>query len=159
LTDSLHHFGGRPGTHLQDIEWLQLVKQKMLVAGGASESESAYLRWWLDHSVEARRDELRLWLAPLDIIFKANELLLRFLRQTVAKERVQSNNGQYHRSLSTYSEVMLVRVVLPVPDVIPEFSANKIKLGISFHQMLQHKRMPMLESVPFELHFCTLTQS
>lgn len=153
----IHQLPGKVGQHLRDDEWLMTIKQRACIPGGMCEFDLPSYHHWLHRHVEARKRELRAWLAPLAPIRSAVEIVLGLLRDSGQPEMQHTGTGSYQRMLESRNP-QLIRVTLTdaVPCV-PEISANKYMLNIRFvHVGNGQMRTCTDQPIDFDLTFCTL---
>ncbi len=144
------------GSHLRENEWLMVLKQKISMSGGASQFDFPSFHYWLRSSCEKRRQDLELWIKPLNPIDLAIHELLRILRESTVNQNLVASNGQYQRS-GIGERVHLLRVFVQGDlNVLPEVSANKYATNIRFmhESTTSAKGWQVEEDIPFQLGVC-----
>ncbi|MDD5405193.1 MAG: cell division protein ZapD [Sulfuricella sp.] len=129
---SLHEMSGKMGQHIRDNEWLMSIKQRINIPGGACEFDLPSYHYWLNTDEEARRKDLREWLAPLQPVNNGLLLVLKLLRDSGKTTRQKTHHGAFQQMLAGRAAQM-IRITLDKNlPCFPEISANKYAINIRF---------------------------
>lgn len=153
----LHEARGKFGEHLRNNEWLSGIRQRAAVPGGLSSFDSPVYYHWLSKSADARRQDLREWLAPMLPVCHALEVQLKLLRDGGTASSLMATRGTF-RQERLGNEVKLVSVGIDESlPCVPEISANRYLLNIRFLGG-EPGNMGQLyaQDVPFRLEICLL---
>jgi len=159
LIDQLHHFMGQPGAHLKTNELLNAIRQRASIPGALCEFDIAPLHYWLGLDNNERREDILDWLAPLDPIREANELVIDLIRNSVSPMRVTAESGFLQQSIDAGAPFQMLRVMLDDEmDFYPEISAGKHRFSVRFMTLDRRTGHPnqVHEDVSFELALCQL---
>ncbi len=148
---------GKVGEHLRENEWLMSIKQRVGIPGGVCEFDLPSYHYWLNLDTALRRSDLNEWLAPLQPIRNAMDIVLFLLRKSGKTSQFVAEQGVFQQTGSDYLAHMLrLKVNSDVPCV-PEISANKYALNIRFIPSQSNQKIKVYEEdVEFELTFCNL---
>ena len=161
----LHAQIGKIGQHLRDTEWLQAVRQRAVSPGGVCAFELPMLHSWLQQSEFDRRQQLKLWLDPLQPLEEAVVLVLRLLRESCQMTEETAHLGNFQRALANSRPPILARICVDSGHaVVPEVSANKYTVNVrfmeqrgQFHAVARAGRAEVsTRSIPFKLALCAL---
>lgn len=149
---------GKFGQHLRENEWLMAIKQRLSIPGGVCEFDLPSYHYWLSQSVEARRQELDNWIAPLRPIQHAGAIVLRLLRDSAKTHNYSAKMGCFQQ-MSGGKTIQMLRISLDKElTVVPELSANRYAINIRFVQPTTNgDRAKCVETeIPFALSYCNL---
>jgi len=153
----LHVQVGRLGQHVRENEWLSGIKSRTGIPGGACGFDLPGYHFWLNQSVQQRRDDLQSWLAPMRPIKNGVDVVLKLLRESGNVTRYMAENGLFQLMLGG-RVAQLIRVgVMADQPCVPEVSANKYAVNVRFVTVgTSQKARTYDQDVPFELVFCSL---
>ncbi len=148
---------GKVGEHLRENEWLMTIKQRVGIPGGVCEFDLPSYHYWLNLDPALRRRNFDEWLAPLQPIRNAFDIVLYLLRKSGKTFQFVAEQGVFQQTGSEYLAHMLrLKVDNDVP-CIPEISANKYALNIRFIPSQASQKIKVYEEdVAFEITFCNL---
>ncbi|MFN3716629.1 MAG: cell division protein ZapD [Thiobacillus sp.] len=153
----IHQLPGKIGQHLRDDDWLMTIKQRACIPGGMCEFDLPSYHHWLHRDVEARKRELRAWLAPFAPIRSAVEIVLGLLRDSGQPEMQHTDNGSYQRMLESRNPHLIRVTLTDAVPCVPEISANKYMLNIRFVHVGGGQVRTCAElPINFDLTFCAL---
>lgn len=150
---------GRTAQSVRENQWLQIIRTRQTIAGGACEFDLPQLHHWLNLEISLRQKELESYVAPLDPIREASQLLLQFLRQNTEVKSYKANDGVFQLSMMNQPLPSLAQIWVHSQDnVIPEVSANKYMMWISFNRADADHKLHRIrgENIPFKMGICTL---
>lgn len=154
----IHRMTGRVGQHLKENEWLTAIRQRAAIPGGLCEFDIPAYHRWLHNAAEARRENLEQWLFPMLPVRSGLDIVLRLMRESCRPGVQQAINGVYQQMLELSARpAQMIRI--GVEDdlcCVPEISANKYMLNIRFVRSQPGQSKVCVDSMPFELTFCTL---
>jgi len=129
---SLHELSGKMGQHIRDNEWLMSIKQRISIPGGVCEFDLPSYHFWLNLDEDARRSDLRAWLAPLQPVNNGLRLVLKLLRDSGKTTRQKAQQGAFQQMLAgRVAQMIRVSLDRDLP-CFPEISANKYAINIRF---------------------------
>jgi cell division protein ZapD len=153
----LNGLSGRTGQNLRDNEWLMSIRSRTGIAGGACEFDLPSYYAWQNRPVEARREDIVRWAAPLQPLQVALTVVLGLLRRSGTWVRVSSQQASYQQPLGGRIYQMVQVRLDPAMGAIPEISANRYLLWIRFTSQSGDQRPRAFEGdVDFELALCNL---
>jgi len=148
---------GKTGQHLRENEWLMAIKQRSAIPGGVCEFDAPSFHQWLHHEEEGRREDLRVWLAPMMPILEALKIVLRVLRESGKAVPLVAYRGVFQQMPAERLAQMLRLVLRTDLPCVPEISANKYALNIRFILPGSVQRTRLYEEdIEFELIYCNL---
>lgn len=149
---------GKVGLNLRENEWLMSIKQRAGMPGGTCQFDLPSYHYWQKQSVALRRSNLQEWLAPIQPISAAINILLKLLRENGRKISFTAHQGTFQQ-MQGGRAAQLLRVSLhPELACIPELGANKYAINIRFINANYAAKTTLFEQdVPFDLTFCSLT--
>ncbi len=153
----IHQLPGKVGQHLRDDDWLMAIKQRAGIPGGMCEFDLPSYHHWLHQHIEARKRQLRAWIAPFAPIRSAVDIVLGLLRDSGQPEMQHTDTGYYQRMLESRNPHLIRVTLTDAVPCVPEISANKYMLNIRF---VQSGSGPMRtctdQPIDFDLTFCSL---
>ncbi|WP_171165602.1 cell division protein ZapD [Usitatibacter palustris] len=154
---NLHATSGKTGQNLRENEWLMAIKQRAGIPGGTSEFDLPSYHYWLQHPADDRRNDLAVWMKPLQPVHSALSLVLRVLRESGRTVSLVATQGMFQQTPAEKPAQMLRLTIASDLACIPEISANKYALNIRFlvPEGVQKSRV-YDRDVAFELAFCNL---
>ena len=115
---------------LKDDKLLASLKQRFAIQGGSSSFDLPQLQFWLHHHPEKIKTDTDKWLSLLAQIGGSLDLVLKFIRQRSAFEKIISENGFYQ---ANGEGVLLLRIKVDQDaQYFPTVSGNKFRYSIRF---------------------------
>jgi len=147
---------GRIGQTLREDEWLNSLRGRIGLPGGATQIDMPSYYAWQMRDEAARCDDLRRWRAPFRPLYEGVCLVLRLLRGTDEPQDFLAHGACYQQMLNG-KPYQLARVwVGKDKGVFPEISANKYMIWIRFAAPGQIGKSQKIESdVPFKMALCS----
>jgi cell division protein ZapD len=155
-TADLYLASGKTGQELRENDWLMSIRQRTGIPGGVCEFDLPSYHYWLNQNAEARRLDLRDWLAPFLPIGNGVRIILKLLRESGKTTQQVAQQGVYQQMLAGRL-AQLIRIRLSRDyECVPEISANKYALNVRFTSVIGTPRRTATGDVNFELTFCNL---
>ncbi len=153
IRETLLATSGKPCQSLRDNEWLATIRNRSFIPGASCSFDIPSYHYWLNRSAEERTAELEGWLAVLDPIRDAVQLVMRLLREGRQRSAVQAEKGLYQINLGGRTPMLLTVRVRPDLPCVPEISAGgKHVINLRFVTIdKQHRPRLCEQDVPFEL--------
>lgn len=141
----------RIGQQLREDRLIALVRQRLSIPGGCCSFDLPTLHLWLHLPQESRDSQVSLWLASLNPIQQALDLILDIIRNSVPYRKQTSLNGFYQNNSD---EADLLRLKLDtIEPIYPQISGHKNRFAIRFMPVdAEHGIIP--ERLDFELACC-----
>jgi cell division protein ZapD len=151
----LNATSGKIGQNLRDNEWLMSVRSRTIIPGGACEFDIPSYYAWQQQPVEARFEDLKIWMSPFQPLRDALKIVLGLLRESGQPTAIIAPGGSYQQMLQGKLIQMLRVQIARDRRAIPEISANKYMLWVRFTgQTGDLKPRTLDEDVQFELSLC-----
>ena len=148
---------GKTGQHLRENEWLMTIKQRAAIPGGTCEFDLPSYHHWLHRDNGERREDLAMWLRPLNPIAAALRIVLRVLRESGKSTSLIAYGGIFQQMPMERAAHMLRLTLMRDLPCVPEISANKYALNIRFILPGSVQRTKLFDSdVEFDLTYCNL---
>lgn len=155
-TANLFLASGKTGQELRENDWLMSIRQRTGIPGGVCEFDLPSYHYWLNQDAEARRLDLRDWLAPFLPVGNGVRTILKLLRESGKTSQQFAQQGVYQQMLAGRL-AQLIRIRLSREyECVPEISANKYALNVRFTSAIGTQRRTAAGDVSFELTFCSL---
>lgn len=141
----------RLGQALREDKLIALVRQRLSIPGGCCSFDLPTLHLWL-HVPQEQRDRLvDSWLASLQPLTHALDMILDLIRHSAPFRKQTSLNGFYQ---DNGEDADLLRLQLQLTDALyPQVSGHKSRFAIRFMPLdSEHGRVP--ERFDFELACC-----
>ncbi|NND64738.1 MAG: cell division protein ZapD [Gammaproteobacteria bacterium] len=148
---------GKVTSGIVEDGFLNAIRQRSTIPGGACEFDLPNYHYWLNRSISDRHNDLQRYIAKIQPIHSALEKILWLIRQTATHETVVANAGLLQKNLDNNSPLQLVRVKLnPSTDFYPEISGNARRISVRFYEWHDaHQRAkPALDDIEFSLALC-----
>lgn len=147
---------GKTAASLSNNEWLNIIRQKMLLPGGLSGSDSPFLKHWQQFSIDYKIEQLINWQDQFSLIAIAINQILFYLRETSITSDIVSEAGIYQKIIENQFEPQLLSITVPKDyNVYPEISGNRYRIAIRFLQSdLISKASQYNQRVDFKLSVC-----
>lgn len=141
----------RLGQELREDRLIALVRQRLSIPGGCCSFDLPTLHIWLHISQQQRDIQIAGWLATLQPLQQALELILSIIRNSAPLRKQTSLNGFYQ---GNSEEGELLRLSLSLTDeVYPQISGHKSRFAIRFMPLdTEHGTVP--ERLDFEMACC-----
>jgi len=115
---------------LKEDKLLTSLKQRYAIQGGTSSFDLPQLHFWLHQSTETIANDIQQWLSLLDQIRNALFLILKFIRERIAFEKIETDSGFYQDS---GEGIVLLRIkVDSAVQHYPSVSGNRFRYSIRF---------------------------
>lgn len=146
---------GKTGQTIRDNEWLDSIRKRTVIPGGACEFDLPSYYAWQQKPAEKRRQDITGWAEPLMPLLNAISMVLRLLRDSGTQVTIIAQAGSYQQMLQGKTYQMLRVKLDETLGAIPEASANKYMLWVRFtSQDGDMKPRPIDTDIPFELALC-----
>lgn len=157
LIDNLHGLNNQPGQALRDDEFITAVRQRSAIPGGTCDFDLPAYHLWLEGGPAKRQADQRQWLATLDPVKQAIELLLKMTRNSAEARECLAKRGSYQRQLDNSTPFQLVRVMLPSEsDYYAEISGSRHRFSVRFMRPGKERAQLVEEDIHFHLACCSL---
>lgn len=141
----------RIGQQLREDRLIALVRQRLSIPGGCCSFDLPTLHIWL-HLPQPQRDaQVETWLASLNPLTQALNLVLDLIRNSAPFRKQTSLNGFYQ---DNGDDADLLRLILTLDSQLyPQISGHKSRFAIRFMPLdSEHGLVP--ERLDFELACC-----
>ncbi|MCM1511697.1 MAG: cell division protein ZapD [Oxalobacter formigenes] len=146
---------GKTGQAIRDNEWLDSIRKRTVIPGGACEFDLPSYYAWQQKPAQKRRQDIEGWAAPLMPVLNAISVVLSLLRDSGTQVTIIAQAGSYQQMLQGKTYQMLRVKLDETLGAIPEASANKYMLWVRFtSQDGDMKPRPIDTDIPFELALC-----
>lgn len=154
--DGLSHQAGKAGLSLSSHEWLMSVRSRISIPAGTCEFDLPAYYAWQQLEGARRRVDLQGWVATLEPMAEAVQLLLQLLRDTGAPHKVFTTGGQYQQGIPPGRAYQLLRLRMDgSTGLIPEISGHRLMVSIRLMRCDADGRLrPAAEDLPLELALC-----
>jgi cell division protein ZapD len=157
LSDNIHAMKSQPGSELRADEFLTSIRQRSSIPGGTCDFDLPAYHQWLEGSNDTRSSDQKRWLATLDPIRQAIELLLKMIRNSAEAQELLAVNGNYQKQLESNLPYQMIRVMLKQDSkYFAEISGSKHRFTIRFLQPTEGRPVIAPEDVNFKLAICSL---
>lgn len=155
----LHEFRGQLGQHLKAHSFLNMLKQRSIIAGGINSFDVPVFNFWLSRSQAVRVADLEGWVEPFIIAHNAISIVLELVKQSGNSVSQVARDGFYQATLNGDKEYQMLLIELPdEARFFPEVSAGKQRFSLRFvdadHLEERSKQIP--QDVEFSLTICSL---
>ncbi|MCW8107078.1 cell division protein ZapD [Alteromonas ponticola] len=143
------------GNELKDDKFLNSIRQRFVIPGGACSFDLPNLHFWLAQPAESRHHAIGQWMNSLKLIEESIAISLSFLRERGLFSQVIAEHGFYQGVAEDKNE--LIRVKCDVnAGYYPTLSGNKYRYAIRFMWFEpQERQSSSVESeVTFSLAAC-----
>ena len=158
LIDRLHAMPPQVGSNLREHEFLNAIRQRASIPGGACDFDLPAYHHWLNQGMEERHNDIRRWRQSLDALRETAALVIRLVRESGQTAVERAEQGFFQQSLDTSVPYQLVRVILPKDSpYFAEISGGKHRFTIRFMEQSLHERPQQTgETVEFRLVRCAI---
>ncbi len=138
---------------LKNDKFLSTLKQRFAMQGGSSSFDLPQLHFWLHQDSELLAEDVQGWLALLEQIQDALNLVLKFIRQRSSFEEIETESGFYQDS---GEGILLLRIkVAKDLPYYPSVSGNRFRYSIRFMSPCEISgRQYSNQATSFELARC-----
>lgn len=155
--ERLHEFRGQLGQHLKSHSFLNMLKQRTMIAGGINGFDLPLFNFWMTRPEADRVADLESWVEPFRIAYDAVKMVLELIRQSSTTVNQVARDGFYQSTLNGNREFQMLRIELP-DDArhFPEVSAGKQRFSIRFVNAdhLEERSKQIVEDIEFSLMIC-----
>ncbi|PWQ92372.1 cell division protein ZapD [Leucothrix pacifica] len=155
----LHEFRGQLGQHLKGHSFLNMLKQRSMIAGGVNGFDVPVFNYWYTRSEADRVADLKGWVEPFLIAHDAISVVLELVRHSGNQVNQVARDGFYQATLNGNREYQLLRIELPDNvHYFPEVSAGKQRFSVRFvnADTLEERSKQIVEDIEFSLTLCSL---
>ena len=148
-------YEGKFGDKLRKDPFIESVKHRTSIPGGACQFDSPDLFLFLNKSIENRQKQFSLWLEDIKGVKTSINVILRIMRDNGQWRQETAPMGSFLIDTSEVS-FQLLRIKIPERlNLFPEFSCGKHRSNIHFMRFNElHRKIPFQSSVDFELACC-----
>lgn len=157
--ERLHEFRGQLGQHLKGHSFLNMLKQRSMIAGGVNCFDVPIFNFWYTRPEAERVADLEEWVGPFLIAYDAISIVLELVRHSGSQVNQVARDGFYQSTLNGSREYQLLRIELPDDACyFPEVSAGKQRFSIRFVSAgdLDERSKQIVEDIEFSLALCSL---
>lgn len=141
----------RIGQQLREDRLIALVRQRLSIPGGCCSFDLPTLHLWLHLPQESRDSQISHWLASINPLQQALDLILDIIRHSAPYRKQTSLNGFYQNS-SDDADLLRLKLNMSEP-IYPQISGHKNRFAIRFMPVdAEHGVVP--ERLDFELACC-----
>jgi len=154
---ALNGLPGKAGHSLTENDWLMSIRSRVGIPGGTCEFDLPAYFAWQHIKPDARKLDLRRWIAPLVPLAESVRVLLTLLRDSGAPQKVVAPSGLYQQTLPQGRTFQLARLHMdPALGLIPEISGNRLIVTV---RLMRHGSDDRLHASTgdstFELALCS----
>jgi len=155
---NLRNLDGQIAASLKHNEFLNAIKQRESVPGGAMAFDTPMYAHWLRQSCDYKTEQIRLWLQEFEYVRQALTLSLSLIRSAGEFKTNLAKNGTYSEALDTSIPYQMIRInVASNLAVFPEISGGRHRFTVRFLELKGTDRPTLVEiDVPFEVTCCAL---
>ena len=153
----LESLGMNLGNELREHEFLNSIKQRSAIPGGACNFDIPTFAHWLRQPFEKRVSDLESWYSGIIPLHLAIQRVLWLTRESSQAEKMVATHGLFQQQLGRNSHVSLIRVGLPEhSDLYPEISGSQHRFTVRFYKPgdLSEKSKQTAQDIPFHLICC-----
>ena len=157
--ERLHEFRGQLGQHLKGHSFLNMIKQRSMIAGGVNGFDVPVFNYWYTRSETDRVADLKTWVEPFLIAHDAISTVLELVRHSGNRVNQVARDGFYQATLNGSREYQLLKIELPDDACyFPEVSAGKQRFSVRFVKadILEERSKQIIEDIEFSLTLCSL---
>ncbi len=143
------------GASFREDRFLNNIKQRFGIPGGATSFDLPILFCWLKTSQETKQADVNNWLGQIQLIDESLAMLLSFLREKTTFQHVVSNGGYYQGSAEEKIELVRIQIT-ETDDVYPVVSGSRNRYGIKFMRFNSQTGISeaVSSTVEFDLSCC-----
>lgn len=133
IQQALQAQDGKLGQHIAKDEFLNTIRQRSTIPGGACEFDLPIYHHWLHQPLSERQRKLTLWFSDLMPVHRALQKILWMMRETTPSESIIALKGIYQQSLPKKDGCQLIRVAMNAPfQYYPEISGSGHRFVVRF---------------------------
>ena len=153
---ALNQQPGKAGQSLAGHEWLTSVRSRISIPGGTCEFDLPAYYAWQQREPARRRADLLTWVATLEPLAQALQVLLQLVRDAGAPHKVVSQAGHFQQNLGQGRTYQLLRLRIDDSDgLVPEITAHRLMVSVRMMTPDAEGRLrPASVDAPFELTLC-----
>jgi cell division protein ZapD len=154
---NLEALGMNLGGNLRDHEFLNSIKQRSAIPGGACNFDIPAFAHWLRNPFEQRVSDLENWYSGITPLHKAIQRVLWLTRESSQHTEEVAQNGLFQQQLGRNSQVSLIRVGMPDhSEIYPEISGSQHRFTVRFYQPgeMSEKAKQTNQDIQFRLICC-----
>lgn len=154
--ESLNALTGKIGSKLNESDFLNSLKSRVVIPGGTCEFDLPAYHAWQHHGVDKRQADLHHWSACFIPIAQSIQMLLKMLRDSGAAQKVMATSGQLQQNLPQGRTFQLLRLRIdPALGLVPEISCNRLLVVIRLMQQQEDGRLiASTGDTAFEMTLC-----
>ncbi len=143
------------GNELKDDKFLNSIRQRFVIPGGACSFDLPNLHFWLAQPLSKRTESIQQWMNALKFIEEAIAISLSFLRERGHFSNVIAEHGFYQGVAEDKNELIRVRCDVGA-GYYPTLSGNKYRYAIRFmwFEPDDHQTSSVESKVTFSLAAC-----
>ena len=156
--DSLHTIRGQIGNHLKENDFINSIRQRVVIPGGTCDFDLPEYHHLLSLPFNQRNKVLLEWIAPFEVVQQSVSQALRLIRESTEYLDRMAPRGFYDQNLDPNSPNQLIRIaVARKHNYFPECSAGKHRFSIRFLSQDNPNVTPKQAgiNVDFKLACCT----
>ncbi|NMH59201.1 cell division protein ZapD [Alteromonas ponticola] len=119
------------GNELKDDKFLNSIRQRFVIPGGACSFDLPNLHFWLAQPLQARQQSIRQWIDALKLIEESIAVSLSFLRERGHFTSHTAPQGFYQGAAEDKNEMIRVKCDVSA-GYYPTLSGNKYRYAIRF---------------------------
>jgi len=152
----LNALAGKAGQALTANEWLMGVRSRINIPGGTCEFDLPAYYAWQQRPAAARRADLDAWVATLQPLAEALQVLLQLLREAGLPHMVATSGGGYQQGLGSARSYQLLRIRIDEAlALVPEIAGHRLMVSIRLMRQKADGRLePAGTDASFELTLC-----
>ncbi len=157
LIEELCTYPGQLGQSLREMEFINIIRQRIAIPGGTCAFDLPVLHAWLQQPTQARQHTLQQWYDELALPVQAIHTILQVIRETGARSQEAAYAGVFERTLDPERPFQIVRITLPPhASSFPEISAGRHRITIRFLEQPDPDQRPFLcgQDINFRLALC-----
>lgn len=158
LALQLDQIEGQLLTNLKEHDFINSIKQRIAIPGGACDFDLPAYHYWLAQNPQIRKDKILAWLAPFDIVQRSVSMCLQLIRESSRDNDCVAQLGFYQLTLDPNQPNQIIRVLIDSSyQCYPEMSAGKHRISIRFlhHVDPDENSSQVKRDVNFRLGCCS----
>lgn len=159
VLDTLKKPSCQPGQTMKQDEFINSIKQRIIIAGGACNFDLPNYHFWLHKPLEDRHKDIESWYSDMQIVHDGLKLALNMIRNSANPVIETAPSGFFQKPIESNMACQLIRILLPIESrLYAEISGGKHRFTVRFMEQNSTRGRPVQtqESVEFELHCCIL---
>ena len=140
---------------LRNDKFLNSIKQRFEVLGGATQFDIPVLYCWLETPADNKLAHMNKWYEQLHVVVQSLSLILSLLRQKSAFKDIHCDNGFYQSTSEVKIELLRVKYD-NTDNIFPVVSGSRNRFGIRFMAFngINESNTPHASSMTFSLACC-----